>query len=287
MDVARASSGAFFRHMHGGSAYSISRVNYFAWRDNRSELRAMDWTNGTPFALAALGLFLAGVIKGTTGLGYSSCALPFLVAAVGLKTAIVLVVIPAMFSNVLVMFNTGHFRETLSRFWPLYTATLPGIVIGVVVLVWIDQRIATRALGILTILYAILALTRPSLALAARLERSLQIPVGVLNGFFTGLTGSQMMPLLPYMLALKLDPDRLVQANNVAVTLASAILGTALFASGLMTWPILALSVAAVVPALVGVQLGSRARRHIPVASFRNIILMLLVIMGLMLAARP
>src|SRR6185436_20590924 len=100
MDVARASSGAFFRHMHGGSAYSISRVNYFAWRDNRSELRAMDWTNGTPFALAALGLFLAGVIKGTTGLGYSSCALPFLVSAIGLKPAMALVLIPAMATNV-------------------------------------------------------------------------------------------------------------------------------------------------------------------------------------------
>jgi uncharacterized membrane protein YfcA len=36
-------------------------------------------------ALAALGFLLAGVIKGTTGLGYSSCALPFLVSAVGLK----------------------------------------------------------------------------------------------------------------------------------------------------------------------------------------------------------
>jgi uncharacterized membrane protein YfcA len=109
----------------------------------------------------------------------------------------------------------------------------------------------------------------------------------VLNGFFTGLTGSQMMPLLPYMLALKLDPDRLVQANNVTVTLASAFLAIGLLVSGLMTWPILGLSFAAVVPALVGVQFGSRARRHIPVASFRIIVLVLLVIIGLMLAARP
>ena len=238
-------------------------------------------------ALAALGFLLAGVIKGTTGLGYSSCALPFLVSAVGLKTAIVMLVIPAMLSNVLVMFNTGHLRETLNRFWPLYAATIPGIVVGIGMLVWIDQRIATRTLGILTIVYAMLALTRPSLALPEGLERPLQIPVGVLNGFFTGLTGSQMMPLLPYMLALKLDPERLVQANNVTVTLASAFLATGLFVSGLMTWPILGLSFAAVVPALVGVQFGSRARRYIPVASFRIIVLVLLVVIGLMLAARP
>jgi uncharacterized protein len=183
----------------------------------------MDWA---PLTLAALGLFLAGVIKGTTGLGYSSCALPFLVAAVGLKAAIVVVVIPAMLSNVLVMSNTGHLRETLLRFWPLYAATLPGVVIGITLLVWIDQQVATRVLGILTVIYAFLALMRPSLALPQALEGPLQVPVGLLNGFFTGLTGSQMMPLLPYMLSLRLDPDRLVQANNVTVTLASAFFVT-------------------------------------------------------------
>jgi uncharacterized protein len=244
----------------------------------------MDWTEGASLALASLGFFLAGIIKGTTGLGYSSCALPFLVAAVGLKTAIVVLVIPAMLSNVVVMFNTGHFLETVRRFWPLYAATLPGIVVGVAMLVWIDQRLATRTLGVLTIIYALLALLRPNLALAGHLERPLQIPVGVLNGFFTGLTGSQMLPLLPYMLALRLDPDRLVQANNIAVTLASAFLASALLASGLMTWPILGVSAAAVIPALVGVQLGSRARRHIPVAIFRTLVLVLLL---LMFAAKP
>jgi len=249
-----------------------------------SRIFRMDWAY---LALAALGLFLAGVVKGTTGLGYSSCALPFLVSAIGLKAAIVVVVIPAMLSNVMVMSNTGHLRETLLRFWPLYVATLPGIAIGLALLVWIDQKVATRVLGVLTVLYAFLALMRPSLALPERLERPLQVPVGVLNGFFTGLTGSQMMPLLPYMLSLRLDPDRLVQANNVTVTLASTFLATALFAAGLMTWPMFGLSVGAIIPALAGVHLGNRARRLIPVAAFRTIMLVLLVAMGLMLALRP
>jgi uncharacterized membrane protein YfcA len=247
----------------------------------------MDWTDGTNFALAALGFFLAGVLKGTTGLGYSSCALPFLVAALGLKTAIAMLVVPAMLSNVLLMVNTGHFGETLRRFWPLYMAMLPGIVIGTALLVWIDQKIATRTLGILTVVYAVLALARPTLGLAKGLDRALRIPVGFLNGIFTGLTGSQMMPLLPYMLALGLDTDRFVQANNVAVALASAFLATALLVSGLMTWPILGLSVAAVIPALVGVDLGTRARRLIPGSSFRVIVIVLLLIMGIVLVSRP
>jgi uncharacterized protein len=243
----------------------------------------MDWT----IPLAGFGFLLAGVVKGATGLGYSSCALPFLVSAMGLKTAITVLVVPAMLSNLLVMFNTGHFRETMLRFWPLYAATPPGIAMGIFALVWIDQGVATRTLGVLTVLYAVLALARPKLSLARSLERPLQIPVGVLNGFFTGLTGSQMMPLLPYMLALRLDPNRLVQANNVAVTLASGFLTVGLVTAGLMTWPTAALSGLAAVPALGGVQLGTWARGHIPVASFRVIVLSLLVSMGFLLAARP
>jgi uncharacterized membrane protein YfcA len=247
----------------------------------------MDWTDGTRFALAALSLLLAGVIKGTTGLGYASCALPMLVVALGLKTAIGVVVIPAMLSNVLLMVNTGCLRETVRRFWPLYAATLPGIAIGIAMLVWVDQRIATRLLGILTVLYTLVALTRPTPGLASGLERALLGPVGFLNGIFTGLTGSQMMPLLPFMLALGLDADRFVQANNVAVTLASAFLAMALLASGVMTWHALALSFAGIAPAVVGVELGTRARRLIPAALFRIIILLLLLVMGILLAARP
>ncbi len=90
------------------------------------------------------GLFFAGIIKGATGIGYSSCALPFLVASLGLKEAIVLVVAPAMASNVAVLFTTGSLKHSLRKFWPLYVATLPGILFGVFLLTWVDKRIPTR-----------------------------------------------------------------------------------------------------------------------------------------------
>jgi hypothetical protein len=70
--------------------------------------------------LAGLGLFLAGVVKGATGLGYSSCALPFLVSALGLKPAMALIIVPAMATNVTVAFTAGHFLEIARRFSNLY-----------------------------------------------------------------------------------------------------------------------------------------------------------------------
>jgi uncharacterized membrane protein YfcA len=72
----------------------------------------MDWSL---LLMAGLGLFLAGIVKGATGLGYTSCALPFLVSAIGLKPAMALVIIPAMATNVSVAFTAGHFAETAGR----------------------------------------------------------------------------------------------------------------------------------------------------------------------------
>lgn len=239
------------------------------------------------FEMAIFGLFFTGVIKGATGLGYSSCALPFLAAALGLKAAIVLLVIPAMASNVLLALQAGRLKETVSRFWPLYLATLPGIGVGIVLLGWVDQAVATRVLGVLIVLYALMTLLRPSFSLPQSLERPFQIPVGLVNGLLTGLTGSQVMPLMPYMLSVRMEADQLVQAVNIAVITASVFLAVGLLSSGLMSPPSLALSAAAVVPALLGVEIGNKIRRYIPKEALRILILAVLALIGVGLTLKP
>ena len=69
-----------------------------------------------------------------------------------------------MASNVAVLFTTGSLKHSLRKFWPLYVATLPGILFGVFLLTWVDKRIPTQVLGVIICAYAILAL------LSARLD---------------------------------------------------------------------------------------------------------------------
>ncbi len=236
--------------------------------------------------VAVSGLFFAGIIKGATGIGYSSCALPFLVASLGLKEAIVLVVAPAMASNVAVLFTTGSLERSVRTFWRLYLATLPGILGGVLLLAWADRRIPTQVLGVIICAYAIQALLRPSFSISPKIASAVQIPVGFLNGLLTGFTGSQMLPLMPYMLALNLEPVLFVQAVNVAVVIASVFLAFGLWIAGLMSAPALSLSILAIAPALLGVQVGSWARRHIPASRFKSIVLAVLLLIGFSLTVR-
>src|SRR5712671_5375074 len=128
-------------------------------------LGQVDWEQ---LALAAFGLLVAGFLKGTTGLGYSTCALPFLVSAVGLRSAIVIVPIPALAANLGLLFGAGNVAEMLRRFWVFYAATVPGIFYGTKLLVWIDQKLATQVLGVITIAYTLYGAIRPNVTLPSR-----------------------------------------------------------------------------------------------------------------------
>lgn len=244
----------------------------------------MDWSL---IPIAGTGLLLAGVIKGATGLGYASCALPFLVIAIGLRPAMAIVLVPAMATNFAVAITTGHFSELLRRFAPLYVAMVPGIGLGLGLLLWMgNSSVAASILGAVIIGYAILSLWGPRFVLSPQSARALQVPTGFANGMLTGLTGSQVMPLFPYMMALDLDPNRLVQAINLAVLLASTLLACGLFATSIMTPPLILASIAAIIPALLGVEIGRRLRGLIPPEQFRTCVLAILLVMGVLLITR-
>lgn len=238
-------------------------------------------------ALVAIALTMAGVLKGATGIGYSTCALPLLTVAVGLKAAIALVLVPAMASNIALMWSAGHWRETINRFWPLYAAMLPGIAVGVGLLAVADIRAATGVLGAITVAYAVISLARLAPALGPGLEDRLKMPVGLVNGVLTGLTGSQILPLVPYMLALKMEPDRFVPAVNLAVTIASLVMMAGLAANGLLTVELALLSAFGVVPAILGTSIGNQVRAFIPKDRFRTVVLVALGVMGVTLILPP
>ena len=230
--------------------------------------------------------FFAAFVKGVTGLGFMTTCLPILAATIGLKTALPLVIVPSLSSNLIVMTQAGHFRETVRRFWPLFLAAAPGLAAGLTLLVWIEQAEAAAVLGLVLVAYVAFAFANPHLALPARLERPLAPLVGLLTGTVNGLTGSQVMPVLPYLLALKLDPNRFVQAINCSFTFSSLIMAAGLTQVGLMTLETAVASVLGIVPVYLGIKAGRLFGQYLSPAMFRNLVLALLLILGLGLAAQ-
>ncbi|NBC31614.1 MAG: TSUP family transporter [Alphaproteobacteria bacterium] len=229
---------------------------------------------------------LAAFVKGITGLGFATTCVPILALVFGVPATLPLVLIPSLVSNLLVMREAGHFSETLHRFWPLYLATLPGIGIGLMLLVHVEAALAAVVLGIVLIGYAAYTLARPDLLVPAGAQRPLAPAVGLLTGAVNGLTGSQVMPVLPYLLGLGLDPQRFVQAINISFTLSSLAMVAGLSGLGLMTVETALVSAFGLVPVVLGVALGVRVRRLLAPDAFRRMVLAFLMVLGVLLIGR-
>jgi len=111
-------------------------------------------------------------------------------------------------------------------------------------------------------------------------------PIGLVTGLVNGLTGSQVMPILPYLMSLKLTKDELVQAINSSFTMASLVMLIGLGRLGLFNAEIATISAAGIIPVALGIWLGGRVRRKLPESVFRTIVLWLLVLLGIGLIAK-
>ena len=191
-----------------------------------------------------------------------------------------------MSSNVVVMIKAGHFREMLRRFAWMYLAAVVGIAVGLAVLNAVDGRTAGAALGAILAAYAALAWRDQGPALPAAWGQLIQPAVGFVTGAINGLTGSQVIPVLPYLLALRLDRDRFVQAINISFTISSLTMAIGLTQIGLMTTGAVALSVGGLVPVYVGLKLGGAVQDRLSAEGFRRAVLLVLGATGLVLVAK-
>jgi uncharacterized protein len=102
----------------------------------------------------------------------------------------------------------------------------------------------------------------------------------------TGLTGTFVMPSMLYFQALALPRDLLVQTMGVLFSVSTAAIALALAGEGLVTGELGLMSVAAIVPAIAGMVLGQTVRRRLSEATFRRVLYVALLLLGLYLAAK-
>jgi len=236
---------------------------------------------------AIFGTYLfAASAKGVTGLGFSTICLPFLAITVGLKGALPLLIIPSLASNFIVMRQAGNLRMTLHRFWPMLVATIPGLVVGLSILAVVDGRFAGGVLGVILILWCAFAVTSPNFELPATLERPLGLVSGILTGVVNGLTGSQVMPCVPYLMALKLDRDVFIQATNCSFTISSLIMAAGLTRLDLFSIETVILSSIGTAFVFLGLQIGARIRHRLSPDLFRLAVIVMLMAMGSSLILR-
>jgi len=231
-------------------------------------------------ALVAFAFLLAGLVKGVVGLGLPSVSLGILAATIGLPQAMAVLIAPSFVTNLWQAVAGGKTRAILGRIWPFLLMATLTVWIGTGILARGNVALLTALLGVILILYSAINLRHVRVSLPAGREGWLGPVLGAMNGVIGGMTGSFVLPGVLYLQAIGLSRDMLIQAMGMLFTLSTVALGLALGANRLLTLDLGFLSAAAVLPAMVGMQLGQIIRKRLSDEVFRRVLFIALMALG-------
>jgi uncharacterized membrane protein YfcA len=181
-------------------------------------------------------------------------------------------------------YSVWKLREALDwqKLWPFIAGAALGVPSGVMLLTWSDPRSVRIAVVIILILYSVYAFVRPALKFSGG-GRASDVAVGLLNGALGGLTGLAgiLVTIWCNLRGWPKDAQRAVfQPVAVATFLMSAVW---LGAKGTVTAETAKFFVMGLPCVLVGTWLGLKLFGRIDEATFRKIVLALLLLSGLTL----
>jgi len=234
--------------------------------------------------LIACAFLLAGFVKGALGLGLPTVSMGLLAVSMPPAQALAIVIVPAIVTNIWQTFIGPYLRDILRRLWPLLIGTAAGIWLNAGSLTGPYAQYTTIALGLLLALNAVIGLTKLNFSVAPRNEKWIGGIVGVVTGMISAATGVQVIPSVPYLQAIGMDKDELIQALGVFFTVATVALSFNLTSAGLLTAATALPGGVAMGCSFAGMYAGQAVRSRLEPELFRRWFQIAMILLGLYLA---
>jgi hypothetical protein len=216
-------------------------------------------------------LLLAGFVKGVIGFGLPSVGMGLLGLVMAPSQAAALMLVPNIVTNIQQGLMGPALKPLLKRLGPFLAA----IVAGTFLWQWAtggqDLRWATKLLGLTLLVYALLGLFKLKFSAPAGSEIWLGPLMGLATGAMTAATGVFVIPSGPYLQAIGLEKDELVQSLGLTFLVASTSLGIVLLLRGGVGSGLALSSLAALVPAMLAMAAGQWLRERISAELFRKL----------------
>jgi uncharacterized membrane protein YfcA len=193
-----------------------------------------------------------------------------------------LLIVPSFVTNVWQLAAGPSFGRLARRLWPMLAGVVVGTLAGTGLLTGSHAGQAAVALGFLLMLYAVLGLTSVRFSVSPAAEWWLGPLIGALTGLATAATSVFAIPAVPYLGALNLDKEDMIQALGLSFTVSTI----ALAAGGAFALGDIGASTAALAPALLGLAAGGALRGRFSEQTFRRVFFGGLLVLGAHLAPR-
>ena len=235
--------------------------------------------------LIAAAFLLAGFVKGVIGLGLPTVSMGLLAVTMPPSRALAIVIAPAIITNIWQTFGGPYLRDIIRRLWPLMAGMVVGIWLNAGMLTGPYARYGTIVLGLLLVIYAIVGLSKLSFKVGRRDEKWLGAIIGVITGVVSAATGVQVIPSMPFMQAIGMEKDELVQALGVFFTVATVALAFSLTTAGLLSASTALPGAVAMAASFAGMFIGQAVRSRMQPEAFRRWFLIAMILLGIYLAA--
>lgn len=239
----------------------------------------------TSIAIAVVFL-LAGFIKGVIGLGLPTVSMGLLALFMPTVEAAAVLIAPSFLTNVWQMMAGRSLPRLIRRLWPMLLCSCLGTWAGAGLMTGSHAKQTAVLLGATLVLYAMIGLSAVRLSLNDPWAAALGPFVGIITGAITAASGVFVMPAVPYLQAIGLDRDELVQALGLSFTVSTIALALNLFLEAALPSTAIGGVIEAIAAAFFGMWLGQKARARIDPLAFRRLFFAGLLLLGFSLAVR-
>ena len=231
-------------------------------------------------AAVAFGFFA----KGVTGLGGPPLAIPVLATFMGVEYAVAVIAIPAALANGWLMIENRSAASDIRRFLvPMMATGVVGTLLGVWLLLTIDDRIMSVLLGVFMLLYIVWFLLDPERKIDDRTAQRLAAPAGFGAGVLVGATGVSAPVVATYFHSLRLARTGFVFAVSVPFFFLGLMQIFSLAALGGYDQARITAGIIACVPVVIVTPIAMRIGRKLSVEVFQYVVLVVLGIAAIRL----
>jgi uncharacterized membrane protein YfcA len=238
--------------------------------------------DGTTIFVAAV-FALAGMVKGSIGLGLPTIAMGLLAVVMTPLEAAAILVLPSFLTNVWQAADGPCLKPIARRLWPMLLGVCAGTWGGRGLMTGTFAQYGTALLGAALALYAATGLAGRTLTIGSAHARWLGPLVGGITGVITAATGVFVIPAVPYLQAIGLEKDELVQALGLSFTVSTVALAVNLAVAGALDVSIAGRALGALAMACGGMWVGQALRLRMRPDVFRRWFFLGLLLLGLYL----
>ncbi len=238
--------------------------------------------------VAAAVLFVGGVAKGAVGFALPMIALSGLGAFLPAQTAVAILILPTFASNFWQMLRDGvrpAFRA-LREYRLILLTLLPTIALSAQLLVALPDAVIFSLLGATILLFSLAQLLGLRLPDPTHAGPATPLAVGLVAGFFGGISGLWGFPVMMYLIARNTLKEDQIRALGLMFVMGATVLLVAHSASGVLDARTAPLSAAGIAPVALGMLLGAALNRRMNQRAFRRATLVVLALSGLNLLRR-